>query len=269
MTERKGFNCLKSYYEVYLLLETNDDKADFMDNIFAKQFKGLEPTFEGSSPMSKMAYVSQKHSLDKSVKGFEDKTGAKLNTFEATSEANLIPLEHCFDANSIPFEGTLEAKSITPLDPCQQVQEEVQEKEKEEVQEKVKVKVKGKVKSLVPKTEKVFEEKILETYNSCLNYFEPHLHPKNPESWLETIEELNRIDKVPLDKIIEITKKAREDDFTRKNVFHALTKLRTKKDGLHYITIFNEKFKNTQGSQSVREIGQRAMESEIGKNFRV
>ena len=247
MSDRKGFNFLKSYHDVFQLLDNDKDKADFMTCVFNKQFHGINPDFTNLSAMCKMAYVSQKHSLDKSVKGFEDKTGKKIT-----------PLEHSFEANSEPLEHSFE-----------QVQEEVQVQV--QVQEKEKEKEKY---SLVPKTKKVFEEKINNTYDSCLKFFEEHLRPedeKQENSWKDTIEKLNRIEKIPFEKIIEVTKKAREDDFTRKNSFHSLNKLRTKKEGIYYITIFNEKFKNNgnKNSQTVQEIGQRAMESEIGKNFRV
>ena len=262
MSDRKGFNFLKSYHDVFQLLDNDKDKADFMSCVFNKQFHGINPDFTNLSAMCKMAYVSQKHSLDKSVKGFEDKTGKKITSLERSFEANPKPLKRSFEANSEPLERSFE-----------QVQEEVQEKEKEEVQEKEKEKEKEKY-SLVPKTKKVFEEEINNTYNSCLKFFEEHLRPedeKQENSWKDTIEKLNRIENIPFEKIIEVTKKAREDDFTRKNSFHSLNKLRTKKEGIYYITIFNEKFKNNgnKNGQTVQEIGQRAMESEIGKNFRV
>ena len=125
-----------------------------------------------------------------------------------------------------------------------------------------------KEKTISPKTEKVFEESILKTYNSCLIFFESHLQPKSQKqknAWLDTIEKLNRIEKVPLDKIVEVTKNARQDDFWSKN-FLSLTKLRTKKDGIHYITILNEKFKGNRNI-TIDEILQYSAQSEIAKNF--
>jgi hypothetical protein len=258
MSDRKGFNFLKSYHDVFQLLDNDKDKADFMKCVFNKQFHGINPDFTNLSAMCKMAYVSQKHSLDKSVKGFEDKTGKKMTPLERSFEGNEEPLERSFEGNSKPLEHSFEQVQ-------EEVQVQVQEKEEEEEEEKY---------SLVPKTKKVFEEKINNTYNSCLIFFEEHLRPvdeKQENSWKETIEKLNRIEKIPLAKIIEITEKARADDFTRKNSFHSLNKLRTKKEGMYYITIFNEKFKNNGNTngKSVAEIGKRAMESEIAKNFRV
>ena len=78
---------------------------------------------------------------------------------------------------------------------------------------------------------------------SCLKHFEDHLHPKNPDTWKETIRKLNDIDKIPFDKIIEITEKTRKDQFWSKN-FLTLAKLRNKnKDGIMYSIVFNENLK--------------------------
>lgn len=78
----------------------------------------------------------------------------------------------------------------------------------------------------------------------CLGYFPEHLHPKKEETWLDVIDKLNNIDKVPFQAICEIVKRTREDKFWGKN-FLSLTKLRkTNKDGLKYIIVFNENLKN-------------------------
>ena len=73
-------------------------------------------------------------------------------------------------------------------------------------------------------------------------------------NWLETIEKLNRIDKVPFEKIVEIVKNTREDNFWNKN-FMSLSKLRQKKDGVPYVVIFNEKF-NSNGLHNVQQKAQ-------------
>lgn len=115
-TKRKGFNFLRSYLDVFSLLTTDKDKVDLLECIFNKQFYGIESDLTKLSPMCAMAYVSQKHSLDKSVKGFEDKTGNKLTPLEHTYEAKPITLEHTFE----------------------QVQEEEEEKEQGKGEEEVK-----------------------------------------------------------------------------------------------------------------------------------
>jgi hypothetical protein len=72
--DRKAFNFYKSYFEVYNEL-SDKDKVSFMDALLNKQFYGVEPNLDG---LAKFAYLSQKHSIDKQVKGFEDKTDTKL-----------------------------------------------------------------------------------------------------------------------------------------------------------------------------------------------
>jgi hypothetical protein len=115
---------------------------------------------------------------------------------------------------------------------------------KEEVKEEDKVKVKEEVKEIV-EVEK-FSIEIEKCYKNCLSYFPEHLQPKNNyvDSWKETIEKLNRIDKIEFGHIEEIVKKTREDTFWSNN-FLSLNKLRKKnKDGVMYVVVFFEKFFN-------------------------
>lgn len=93
------------------------------------------------------------------------------------------------------------------------------------------------------KKQKVYSKEVNDCFNNCLNYFPEHLQPKNKNSWLDTIEKLNRIDNIPFKIIEEIVKKTREDNFWSKN-FLSLNKLRDKnKDGIKYIIVFNEQIK--------------------------
>ncbi len=73
LTKRKGFNFFRSYFDVYNELETNEDKAAFIDALLDRQFMGVKPT--NLKGMAKFAYVSQTNSIDSQVKGYEDKTG--------------------------------------------------------------------------------------------------------------------------------------------------------------------------------------------------
>lgn len=107
LTKRKGFNFFRSYYDVYNEL-SDKDKVLFMDALLDRQFLGVKP--EGLKGMSKFAYISQTNSIDSQVKGFEDKTGIKLQP----------PTEP-------PCEGV-------SLPPTEQVEVEVKEEVKEEVQ---------------------------------------------------------------------------------------------------------------------------------------
>jgi hypothetical protein len=71
---RKAFNFYKSYYDV--LAELNDtEKLKFLMALLNKQFYNVEPDLKG---MAKFAYISQKHSIDKQVIGYQDKTKEKL-----------------------------------------------------------------------------------------------------------------------------------------------------------------------------------------------
>ena len=104
-THRKGFNFFRSYYDVYNELN-KDDKVKFMDALLDRQFLGVKP--EGLTGMSKFAYISQAHSIDSQVKGYEDKTKTKLLT--------------------TPTDGGCEP-------PTAQEKEKEKEKEKEQVQD--------------------------------------------------------------------------------------------------------------------------------------
>lgn len=133
LTKRKGFNFFRSYFDVYNELN-DEDKVAFIDALLNKQFLGIDP--ENLTGMANFAWISQVHSITQQVKGFEDKTGIKLN----------------------PTVGGMQGGTD---DPRQQVQE--------------KGKVKGKVKdinsrkqdfykSLIPFLEKYDKELIKEFY---------------------------------------------------------------------------------------------------------
>ena len=74
--DRLVFKFYKSYFDVANELNDNDRLA-FYDALLKKQFLGIEPTLKG---MSKFAYISQKHSIDLQVKGWEDKMKTSLNS---------------------------------------------------------------------------------------------------------------------------------------------------------------------------------------------
>jgi hypothetical protein len=104
---RKAFNFYRSYWEVANEL-SETDRLKFYDAVMLKQFTGQEPKLDG---MVKFAYLSQKHSIDRQVKGYEDKTKD--------------PLVH-------PSVGGRQGGSVDPS-----VQEKEEEKEKEKEKEKV------------------------------------------------------------------------------------------------------------------------------------
>ena len=104
---REGFNFYRSYWDV--ANELNDkDRLAFYDALMKRQFTGIETDLEG---MSKFAYLSQKHSIDRQVKGYEDKTKKTL-----------------LNPNQDPTQGGRQGGSVHPS---------LQVKEKEKVKEKV------------------------------------------------------------------------------------------------------------------------------------
>lgn len=67
---RKGFNFYRSYWEV--ANELNDkDRLAFYDALLKKQFINVDSDLNG---MVKFAYLSQKHSIDKQIDGYVNKT---------------------------------------------------------------------------------------------------------------------------------------------------------------------------------------------------
>ena len=71
---RKAFKFYRSYFDV--ASELNDkDRLAFYDALFKRQFTGVESELTG---LAKFAYISQKHSIDAQVKGYEDKTKTPL-----------------------------------------------------------------------------------------------------------------------------------------------------------------------------------------------
>lgn len=71
---RKAFNFYRSYYEVAKELP-DKYRLPYLMAILEREFNGTEPKLSG---MAKLAYLSQKHSIDSQVAGYEVKTGNKL-----------------------------------------------------------------------------------------------------------------------------------------------------------------------------------------------
>ena len=118
LTKRKGFNFFRSYYDVYNELN-NEDKVAFIDALLDRQFLGIKPT--ELNGMAKFAYISQTNSIDGQVKGYEDKTGLKLDPKQG--------------ANNTPTEGGWQGGWQGGFD---SPTEQVKEKGKGKVKEKVK-----------------------------------------------------------------------------------------------------------------------------------
>ena len=87
MKQREGFNFYRSYFDV-LNMMNKEEQLDFLIALLEKQFYGIEPSLKGQS---KFAYISQKHSIDKQVEGWENKTKCKLSS--PTEPPSLPPTE--------------------------------------------------------------------------------------------------------------------------------------------------------------------------------
>ena len=70
MSQKKRllFKFYRSYFDVACEL-SGKDRLAFYDAIMQKEFLGIEPNLKGSA---RFAYISQKHSIDAQVKGWED-----------------------------------------------------------------------------------------------------------------------------------------------------------------------------------------------------
>jgi len=100
---RQAFNFYRSYWDV--AKELNDkDRLAFYDALLTRQFTGEETELKG---LVKFAYLSQKHSIDKQIKGYEDKTKRPLQ-----------------DPSQDPTQGGMQGPSV---------QEKEKGKEKEEI----------------------------------------------------------------------------------------------------------------------------------------
>ena len=75
MSKRKAFNFYFSYYDIAKEL-TDKDRLAFYDAIIKRQFFGIETDLSG---LAKLAYISQKHSVDAQVSGWESKMKEPLN----------------------------------------------------------------------------------------------------------------------------------------------------------------------------------------------
>ena len=115
MKNRKAFNFYKSYYQVALEL-SDKDKVDYLMALLDMQFTGT--TSRNLTGMAKLAYVSQKHSIQAQIEGYLAKVGGEVPPTVGG------------------YEGGINAPKV-------QVQEEVKEKVQVQVQEEGQVKVKN------------------------------------------------------------------------------------------------------------------------------
>ena len=112
---RQAFNFYRSYYDILEDITRDEDKLTYLLALLDRQFKGVEPTLEN---IPRLVYNSQKHSIDKQVEGWENKTKVKLTPTKG-------PKVH-------PSVGGTEGGTEGPY-----LQEQEKGKEKEEVKEEL------------------------------------------------------------------------------------------------------------------------------------
>jgi hypothetical protein len=127
LKERKGFNFYRSYFDVFNMLQTDKDKLDYITAILERQFEGNEPELDG---MSLLAYVSQKHSVDKQIEGFINQQRKK--------DPSIPPYQDPTQPPSYVSNDSVMTTEDPSIPPYQQEKEKEKEKEeeKEQVQEK-------------------------------------------------------------------------------------------------------------------------------------
>ena len=132
---RKAFKFYRSYFDVAEEL-SDKDRLAFYDALLKRQFTGVEIELTG---MSKFAYISQKHSIDAQVKGYEDKTSTPLLD---------------------PTQGGTQGGYAPPM-----VQEEEKEKEKEIINYQALLEF---INQIYGRQFKIINDKVKAKYNSLL-----------------------------------------------------------------------------------------------------
>jgi len=132
MKDRKAFNFYRSYFEIAKELDDKDRLA-FYDAIILKQFENKNTKLEG---MAKFAYLSQLHSIEKQIEGYNSKIKSIKKPLQNTKSQEDIksPWQGSYVGG---WQGGKQGSSVQ-----EKVQEkgQVQEKEKEQEKEKVPVK---------------------------------------------------------------------------------------------------------------------------------
>jgi hypothetical protein len=184
---RKAFNFYRSYYDVAKEL-SKKERDEFIWAVLQKQFEGIEPELSG---MAKFAYLSQQHSIDAQVVGYETKTKEKLTPTQGGSV------------------GGTEGGSVGPS-----VQEKEKEKEKVQVEyyrtiNHLKITF-DEFKSLNIDYHKNQIDDVLdqiENYKNNKNYVSLYLTAKN---WLKRDNHKHKDAKVSTDPLVEEMKRQRQ-----------------------------------------------------------
>ena len=112
LTKRKAFNFLRSYFDVLNKIEKDEDKLAFLISIINKQFLDEDP--KELNFLVDLCYLSQKHAIETSVKGWK-----RVNKTDVMGDPTTDPTTN---------------PTTNPITNPQE--EEVEEEEKEEEKEK-------------------------------------------------------------------------------------------------------------------------------------
>jgi len=82
-TKRKGFNFLRSYFDVFNELTNDKDRLSFLTSIINKQFLDENP--KGLNFIVNLCYESQRHQIETSVKGWKRATNDTLGATPPTT----------------------------------------------------------------------------------------------------------------------------------------------------------------------------------------
>lgn len=83
---------------------------------------------------------------------------------------------------------------------------------------------------------------VINCFNNCLIHFPSDLYPKDPLTWYEVIDKLNRIDDVEFKEIERVVAAVRADKWWCKN-FQSMVKLRKpNREFVQYFVSFQNKF---------------------------
>ena len=178
-TKRKAFNFLRSCFDVYndipKPLEMSDGEK-FLVAILNKQFLNEDPQDMGLIP--NLAYNGQRYQIEKSVKGWETKTGNQLGqpSLDPTEDPDYDPnsdpsLPPSLDSTEDPSKSSESRYQDPTEDPYGQEQEEEQEQEEDEEEEQDEEQDEEEAEVKVKMKEQVRRIKKVDDYNK---FFEPN-----------------------------------------------------------------------------------------------
>ena len=167
-TKRKAFSFLRSYFDALNEIPEDKDKFTFLMSVINKQFLDENPS--NLNLITKLSYEGQRHAIEKSVKGYKDKTKTKLNGKPLESDS--------YTPTQDPCQGGAQGGCQDPIQgPCQQEKEKEKEKEKHSI---------GKIEGDFFKPNKIFLKSVCKNFSQTteilemrVNSFLIRLHTQN------------------------------------------------------------------------------------------